>query len=137
MSNEIIRAAFETRLTPWAATRGLPVAWENVSFTEPVGVYLRAFLLPGRTRSQDLQRRHKHFMGIYQVSISANINTGSKAAAGLVRELGELFKPETPLVQNGITVFVVDPPYAGPGQNDLDRYVVPVSVEYRADTVSF
>ena len=53
MSQQRIRSAFESRLATWAASKGLPVVWQNVGAGSVSGDHLRAFLLPAQTLSSD------------------------------------------------------------------------------------
>lgn len=137
MSNALIRAAFETRLATWAAaqTPAIPIAYENVTFVAPATRYLRSFLLPADTQSQTLDRAHREYLGVYQVSIVMPLNTGAGAGQALVSALDALFPPSAPLVQGGLSVVVVNPMSAASAIQEPDRYVIPVSCQYRADTV--
>ena len=44
MSQQRIRSACESRLATWAASKGLPVVWQNVGAGSVSGDHLRAFL---------------------------------------------------------------------------------------------
>ena len=55
MSHLTIRGLLQQRLAAWATTKGLPVAWQGVSFAPPSGMYLRAFMLPAGTDSIDIE----------------------------------------------------------------------------------
>lgn len=134
MSQALIRAAFESRLGTWAASKGLPVAWPNVSFDPPSTAYLRAFLLPADTDSRDLAGRHREFRGVYQVSVCLPQGQGPGAGDAIVTELDALFATTAPMTINGLEVHVVRPTSAAPAIQEPDRYVIPVSCEYRANT---
>jgi hypothetical protein len=135
MSNAIIRAALETTLATYATAQGLSVAYENRSFTPATGVtYLRAFLLPGATDSQDLGRLHRKFVGVFQVSIVMPLGTGPGAGEALAVSLAAAFPPATPIVRSGITTYVMTPMSSGPHIQEQDRYVIPCSLTYQANT---
>jgi hypothetical protein len=136
MSNTLIRAAFETRLATWAAaqTPAIPIAYENVTFVAPATRYLRSFLLPADSASLTLDRLHREYLGVYQVSIVMPLNTGAGAGQALVSALEALFPPATPLVQGGLSILILNPMSAGSAIQEPDRYVIPVSCSYRADT---
>jgi hypothetical protein len=137
VSNKLCRRAIETQLAAWAAARtpALPVAWENVPFTPPSGPYLRAFLLPAMTTSADLAGAHRSFRGVYQVSVYSPINAGSGAAESIADELAALFPLNQRLNVPGLTLQIMTPVTAAQGAQDATNYVVPVSFQYRADTI--
>lgn len=137
MSRALIRQAFEVVLGTWAAARtpALPVAWENVAFDpEPVGMYLRGFLLPADTTARDLQRKNRRFIGIYQITIVAPLNAGPGDAEAVVAELEALFDPATPIAVADLQVWIAEPMSSGPAIPEESRYGVPCSLAYAADT---
>lgn len=137
MSEHLIRRAFETALQTWATANTLPVAWENVELVpQPDGAYVRAFLLPAQTFSDDLQRAHSVFRGVFQISLCMPTGAGPAAAEALVASLRAAFPASVPLSAGGLTVFITDPLSRGPGIPEPDRYVVPCSLPYRADTIT-
>lgn len=137
MSDALIRAAFESRLATWAAaqTPAIPVAFENVAFTPPAGRYLRAFILPATTISLTLDRLHRQRKGVFQVSIVMPIGTGPGAAQTIAAALDTLFPLTTPMVQGSQRIHLITPMSAGPAIQESDRYTVPVSAQYQADTI--
>lgn len=136
MSLKRIRAAYEGRLATWAAARSpaLTVAYENAPFTAPAGVYLRAFVLPADTVSDDLAGVLTTYRGIFQVSVVAPINTGPGAALGIADELAALFVMNARLTVSGLTVQQSTPCSIAPALQDATNYIVPVSFQFRADT---
>jgi len=137
VSNKLCRKAIESRLATWAAARvpALPVAWENVPFTQPTSAYLRAFLLPATTTGIDLAGAGRTYRGVYQVSVVAPLNAGPGAAEGIADELAALFPLNTRLSVTGLTLQVVTPVTAAQGAQDATNFTVPVSFQYRADTI--
>lgn len=135
MSQKLIRQLYEQRLATWAATKSLPVAWQNVPFTPPAGTYLRAFLLPADTDSIDLAGAHRGYAGVFQVNIVAPEGQGSGAADTLADELDELFPNNLPLNSGAFGVQTITPCSAGPAIQDGTRYAIPVWFRYRADTI--
>lgn len=136
-----IRSLLEGRLSTWAAARSpaLAVAWENAAFTPPAGTYLRAFILPSATRSDDLEGSHRQYTGVFQVSIVAPLGTGPGAAEGIAEELATLFPVVTATggryTNSGFVVSIITPMANGPFIREPDRNVLPVSCRYRADTI--
>lgn len=133
MSQELIRQAFETRLNTWAVAQGLDVAWENVRF-EPVAgdAYVRANLLPGRTKSLFLNEAGRDYRGIFQVTLCMPLGEGPGTAEALVASLSSTFAGS--FTEGAIRVVLPSPLSAAPALPVADRYEVPVSAEYRVVT---
>lgn len=138
MSEKIIRSIYEARLSTWAAAHSpvLKVAYENVDFTPPSdgSTYLRCFLLPADTDSQDLQGIHEAFQGVFQVNIVAKAGIGLGAAKSVADELRALFPNNLRLTKSGLTVQSISPCSQGPTQQDTNTATIPVWFNYRADT---
>lgn len=137
MSDALVRAAFETRLLAWANAQvpPIPVAFENAAFVAPTGRYARAYLLPSPTASETLNGEHRRRMGIFQVSLCMPIGAGPGAAAALTASLDAAFPMALPMTQGGVKVFLLSPMSPAPAIQEPDRFVVPVSCTYRADTI--
>ena len=137
MSHKKCRQAYEDRLKTWAAARSpaLLVAYENDPFTPTTGTtYLRAFCLPAETASQDLAGAHRGYVGVFQVSVVAPINTGGGAANAIADELAALFVNNARITISGLAVQQVSPASVAGALQDGAHYIVPVSWRYRADT---
>lgn len=138
MSNKLIRQLFETRLNTWAKARNpvLRVAFQDVPFTPASGeTYLRCFLLPATTSSEDLQGVHKAYRGTWQVSIVKPAGGGLGAAGGIEDELAALFPNNLQLTSGAFKVYVRTPMSAAPALVDSLNTTIPVSLSYRADTI--
>lgn len=137
MSNKRIRALYEGRLATWAAARvpALSIALQNKPFTPTTGTaYLKCFLLPADTASEDLAGALRTYRGVFMVSVVAPINTGPGAAETIADELAALFVHNARLTGSGFTVQQITPASQAPALQDATTYIVPVSFEYRADT---
>lgn len=138
MSTEAVRAALEGRLATWAAARSpaLRIAYQNVPFTPNGGeTYLRPVLLPAPTISDDLAGAHRGYVGVLQVSIVGPPNIGMGAALGIAAELDALFPVNGRYTASGVTTQVIGPASAGPVIQEPDQFNLPVSIQYRADTL--
>lgn len=138
MSTEACRAILEARLANWAAARvpSLRIAYQNVPFTPNAGeTYLRSYLLPAQTTAEDLAGALRTYRGVYQVSIVRPPNGGSGPALNIAAELNNLFPVNGRYTSGAVTVQVITPASAAPGQQEDNAYVVPVSFEYRADVI--
>jgi hypothetical protein len=139
MSNKICRQLIEAQLSAWAKARApaLPVAWENVPFQPTEGAtYLRAFLLPAATTGPDLAGALRVYRGVYQVSAVTPINAGPGVAEGIAEEIAGLFPLNLRLTGSGLALQIVTPVTAAKGEPDANEYIVPVSFQYRADTLT-
>jgi hypothetical protein len=137
MSAAAIRAALESKLATWAASRSppIPVAWQNVAFTPPAQArYLRAFLLPAATISRDLQGAHRGYIGIFQINVIVPIGTGPGAAEAIADALALEF-PAALRIGTAPVVLLISPAAVGAALQGDDTFTVPVSITYRADTI--
>ena len=129
MSNASIRAALATQLN----TLGIPTAWENSNFTPPTGqVYLTEALLPNETLSIGVSSASSDdFGGIYQVLVNAPAGRGKGAAVAVAEQVVGAFVKGASLTYSGVTVRVLRSSQ-NPAIIDGERYVIPVSINYRA-----
>ena len=138
MSHKIIRSLLEARLAAWAKLKSpvLRIAYQNVAF-EPVEgeTYLRAFSIPARTGSDDLAGEHRIYTGLFQITIVTPVGIGSGAGEVLAENLAVLFALNERLSRDNFTVLVMTPVEPGPVQQEDIGYALPVSFQYRADTV--
>jgi hypothetical protein len=137
MSHKIIRSLLEGRLKAWAAARSpaLRIAYQSVAFTPTANeTYLRAFLLPAGTNSNDLAGAHRLYTGVFQITIVTPSGSGTGAAEGLADELAVLYPLNDQLTKTGFSVQVMTPVSPGPGQQEDTALALPVSFQYRADT---
>lgn len=129
MSNASIRAALATQLN----TLGIPTAWENSNFKPTAGqVYLAEALLPNETLSVGVSGASSdNFGGIYQVLVYAPAGSGKGAAVAAAEQVVGAFPKGASLTYSGITVRVLRASQ-NPALIDGERYVIPVSINYRA-----
>ncbi|WP_010486933.1 phage tail terminator-like protein [Pseudomonas sp. S9] len=138
MSQSLIRQLFESRLASWAAARvpSIRVAYQDVEFTPASGeIYLRCFVLPSSTGSEDLEGVHKIYVGVWQVNIVTPSGSGMGAAESLAAELQALFPNNLPLTSGSFTVSVRTPLSIAQGLPDGLNTITPTSLTYRADTI--
>ena len=135
MSQQRIRAAFESRLATWAASKALPVVWQNVGAGNMTGDHLRAFLLPAQTLSMDIAGEHRGYRGVFQVSIFTKPGIGANRAESLARELDELFPVAERILSAGVTVQIMTPMATRPAVSETDWFHLPVDCRYAADEV--
>lgn len=139
MSHKIIRSLLETRLKTWAAARtpALRIAYQNVAFTPNNGeTYLRAFLIPAGTDSNDLAGAHRLYTGVFQITIVTSTGNGPSGAETIADELAILYPLNDRLVRNGLTALIMTPVEPGPELAEDTAFALPVSFQYRADTTT-
>lgn len=129
MSLTDIGAALSTQL----ATLNLPTAWENSHFKPTAGqVYLAESLIAGNTIPVGIaSQASDEYGGIYQVLVYAPADAGKGIARSTADTVAAAFVRGDRLVYNGVTVTIQSTSQAA-GFMSGDRFVVPVSVAYRA-----
>lgn len=140
MSDQRIRAAFETALATWAAAQGpaLPVVYQNLEpddTTQEAIVttsYVRAWIIPAPDKSSDLAGKHREYSGIFQVDLCLSGTRGHGTATELAASLDNAFDTDTPLEASGLKVWITLPMTEGPPSQDGVHYVVPVYCSYQA-----
>jgi hypothetical protein len=133
MSQQAITQLLETRLSEWAEAQGLQVAFDNIGFSPPDGIYLQSHVMPATTTAIDLSRQAKVFRGVYQINVIAPAGTGKSAGGLIAEQLIQLF-PENQEMSDGVlTCFINSVPSAFAGISSDTSYTIPVSMSYRAD----
>ena len=138
MSHKIIRSLIEGRLKAWAAARSpaLRISYQNVDFAPTANeTYLRAFLLPAGTDSNDLAGAHRLYTGVFQITIVTPAGNGPASAETIADELASLYPLNDRLVRDGFMALIMSPVEPGPEQTEDTAFTLPVSFQYRSDTV--
>lgn len=140
MSDAIIRAAIESRLTAWAKAQSpaIPIAYENMGYKPVTGQrYLRGTLLPAGTLNPSLGGEHSRYHGFYQVDVFIPANGGTGPSGALTKAVEVLFKRPTVIPSGDLNVRINRTPSVGPGmQDDAGFYMVPVTIWYDLDDFS-
>jgi hypothetical protein len=144
VSHAYVERILERTLSDWAAaqTPVIPIAWQNVAFTPPVGArWIAAHVLPAAQEAMSLDGELETFEGVFQVTINLHVGQGLGEARTLADSLIASF-PTTavlPLVISLVTVmrlFITRPMRRGPALSPTGGFVpVPVSCSYRADSI--
>ena len=135
MSKSRIRKIFESRLKTWADARGISVAWDNTHYDPERILYLSSHLLPAPTVSDDLKGDHRLYSGVYQVSVHGVAREGPGASEAVAELIQELYPLNIRLTADGLTVQIITPASIGIAIQETALYTVPVSFQYRADTI--
>lgn len=137
MSKRQIRAAFESRLSQWAKEQEPPLqaVWQNVAFRPTTYPYLRTFIIPAPTGSQDLAGEHRAYTGIFQVNVVGETGKGSAQVERVSESLAALFPLNLRMPVADGEVLVYEPMSEGPAMPDGGTYTLPVWCRYRMDTI--
>lgn len=134
MSNELlnISKAFNTRLK--ALDTNFPTAYENDKFKPTKGVaYQRIKLAPSPVSNPTLGDQFYREEGQFQIFLCYPIDTGTGEVMQKAHAIRADFSRGTTLVYGGTEVIVKRTPQISQGFTSVDRYVVPVIIEYFAN----
>lgn len=131
MSQVLIQASLETRLQQFDAA--FPTAWENRPF-EPVEgqAFQRVFFIPNSPVDHGIAFDVKEWRGLFQISLMYPLLEGRGPAQQRAELLAAHFAPYQELVNGAMKTMVYASPDIGPGSADDTRWVVPVTVYWRA-----
>jgi hypothetical protein len=135
MTQALIRAGFEQKLSTWAAAQNpvMQVAWENAAFTPPAGRYVRAFLLWLPAESDFMDCTDRQYAGVFQLHLLIPQGVGAGEGEALISSLDTAFG--TRFTSGGLTIHLTRPLSAdGPGNPDADRFLIPISCAFSAVT---
>lgn len=135
MSQSIIRQLLESRLKTWADAEPIQVAWENVNFDPPSASYLKAYVIPAPTTSDDLKGDHRNYTGVFQVSVVGMKGNSAIPVEAIAEDIAALYPVNLQLTSGGVTVQIITPMSIAQAIQEPDRYTIPVSCTYRADTI--
>jgi hypothetical protein len=131
MSISKIKAALEIKLNSISPT--IATEYENVSFTPQSGVpYQTLNLMPALNEIMFINEASYKSIGIFQITLKYPINQGTSVIMTRADLYLTNFKANTKLIKDGITVKVMDAPDVRVLGVVGDRYVVVLSVNYRA-----
>lgn len=138
MSDQHIMAALQARLTAFASTKGLSVAYEGVAFApDATKTHLADFLLPAPTDNPSMGRGHRRYTGIYQIDTDAPTGSNVVALRNLANEVAAHFPRGLTLTHSsGLRVLIIRDSSISALLPDGGRMKRAVSVRYQADVVT-
>lgn len=136
MTTQRITQLFETKLAVVASALNLKIAMENIVFEPDKNIYLRSHILPASTDVIDLAGTMKVYKGVFQVDIVAPAGTGKTKAGNIADIIIEAFPNNLELSEREFTVWIDGEPNRMRALSDSTRYLIPVSIDYRANTIS-
>lgn len=135
MSHGLIRKTFSAALATYAAQKNIPVSYDNVKGMFDTEDHIEAHLIPSDTFSDTLGGDHKAFIGMYQMTIVVQYNTGYLKVESIVEELQNIFQINKMFTDvSGFSVQVVSPIKTPEGKQVGVQWRVPCYFEYRSDT---
>lgn len=135
MSVVKITTLLENKLFSVAKSLGLKVASENIQFDPPSGIYLQSFILPAETLGLGLAGKMEVLKGVFQVNVSAPAGSGKTKPGAIVDAIIEAFPSNLELSDGEFSVYINSTPSQFPPIPDNVRYLIPISMSYRADTI--
>ncbi|OCG56819.1 hypothetical protein A9G48_02915 [Gilliamella sp. wkB18] len=130
-----ISELLESHLDIIANQLGLPIIYENIEATPNDEIYLKSNILPAITTSFDLGGNSRIYKGVYQVSVVAPINTGKSRSQQISEAIIKHFKLNTELTKDNFSLYINSIPSVYPAITDKTTYTIPISMNYRADTL--
>ncbi|OCG77959.1 hypothetical protein A9G44_03220 [Gilliamella sp. Occ4-3] len=130
-----ISELLESHLDIIANQLGLPIIYENIEATPNDEIYLKSNILPAITTNFDLSGNSRIYKGVYQVSVVAPINTGKSRSQQISEAIIKHFKLNTELTKDNFSLYINSIPSVYPAITDKTTYTIPISMNYRADTL--
>jgi len=125
-----VRSEVEGKLAQYAATKGIPVAYENVSFTKPTsGNWIEIYFLSNNSVLPELSASRRREYGMIQINVYGKPGVGMGAITTQVNEVVALF----PVVPKAGVTSIEAPPSVGRAMQDGEFIFVPITVQYRAE----
>lgn len=138
MSQMKVRAALEQRLALFAASKSLPVVWENKS-TDPTTSHLRATMIVAPVKNPSMGvagdgRAHQRYNGLFRIqALLTDLNKGPASIEGLAEEIAAWFPRGSSFVQDTVTVNIDNTPMSSGINYDGLFIFVSIDIPYRAD----
>lgn len=138
MSTTLITHLLETKLAAIASSLGLEIAMENIPFKpkDSRAVYLRPHILPAKTLGIDIAGALQVFRGVFQVDVVAPAGSGKTKAGEVADSILKAFPAGLELTSGEFTAYIESVPYRMRPLPSDTRYLIPVNIDYRADTVT-
>lgn len=133
MTYKTIQAALEKKLA--TITPALATAYENLPFTPTVGTpYQRVNLMPNQTLDLAITADVRQYYGLFQVTLFYPAASGRGAAQTRADAIDAAFKPVQRLTEGSTKVELIESVQVTGGYQDGDRWVVPITIRWRAFT---
>lgn len=136
MMQSQIRAALESHLALFADDEDLSIAWQGVEFEPEVGEeYLRVFVMPAESDSDDLAGAHRVYRGVLQVDVVMQSGRGMGGIEQRAKKIIAHFPKDMRLNTADGFVQLTSVMSIGPVISDGGDSFLPLTSYYRMDTV--
>lgn len=114
---------------------GVPIVWPNTNVATPTAVYLQYFVIPAGPQGVDLEGSATIYRGSWQINVVTPRDMGVSEARGYADLIAQQLTANTELTAPNIplSVYLNGPCGVFAGIQDDDAYIIPLSVDYRAD----
>lgn len=130
MSVIAVKTALETAVN--AITPSIETAWENADFQPTVGTpYQQVHVLFGSPENIEFGPLFRQ-VGILQITLFYPLQVGTLAAQTRAELIRSTFKRGNSYSDSGITVTINKTPNIKAGNRDMDRWMIPVDIEFFA-----
>lgn len=134
MSQGRIRKIFSAKVAEYSVLKNILVSYDNVKHKFDAN-HIETHLIPSDTFSDTLGGDHKAFLGMYQMTIVVQYNSGLLVAEEIIEDLQNIFKINQMFTdESGFSVQVISPIKVPEGKQFGAQWRVPCYFEYRADT---
>lgn len=129
MTQRTLRKEIEDKVAAWAATKSIPIAYENVTFTKPTTTFIELYIIPATTVNPTVNAKRATLYGMIQFNIYCKSGEYTKKSEDLAQELIDLFPvvPKVGTVSIEQTGSIMNPLY------DSQWRVLPVRIRYRQE----
>ena len=129
MTQRTLRKEIEDKVAAWAATKSIPIAYENVTFVKPSTTFVELYIIPATTVNHTVAAKRATLYGIVQFNIYCKSGEGTKKSEDIAQELIDLF----PVVPKVGTVSIAQTGKIMNSFYDSQWRVLPVSFRYRQE----
>lgn len=137
MSQKKVRAALETRLNGWSTTNSIPINWEGTKSNNTAVKYVSATLIPANTTNPSYGTKHIRYRGTFRLLVRVQaLDKGMAEIETISESLAQQFPRGLVLTASGLSVHIESTPSLRPSFIDGMYTIIPVDIEYRADSIT-
>lgn len=126
-----IRSEIEGKLAAYAASKSIPVSYENVGFNQPnSGPFLEIYLFSIVRHNRDLAATKVRSTGLFQINCYAPVGDGMAVVEALVEDIVNTY----PVLPKVGTVSIEIPLHASTGYIVDGFMCVPVTGRFRVES---
>lgn len=136
MALKEIRNVIESRLKTFAASKTIPVVYENVG-SEVASSHFRIFIYPSPTQDPSIGAKHRRYRGIVRIQYySTDLGKGVATIEAMGEELVALFPRALQLTKNSVTTMIENTPSQSSIGYESNYCWVTVEFNYRTEIIT-